>query len=627
MTINYDNLDYLSVSNNSASHNKDCNSHLSDPITSNLIATLLLRIFNNDSELSKFLPDHKANIDLICTDKVLTETFFNLYKVPTIIQTVVCNLSPYGSIRETKDFILEDKILEYEKMLSTKSRKQSGSFYTETDLVDLLIKEIPSTLLNNAKILDPACGTGIFTTRLIRGYLSKNDFINLESFIRQITLCDINPVALTISWLSVKILLHEYLNDQLNLIRTISPEICLDDFLLSNNTLITNQKFDLMIGNPPYGLSRDEQISSIDNLKYKENYKRYLTGKPNKYMLFIARSLELLNKDGICAFIVPNSWLGIKSGINLRKEVLKNFNLLKIITFNKTVFKDAAVEAQIIYIQNSKSKENAVITNYHDAFKPYDLKSNLTIDLNFSKNHLNFRVPIYWHKNATKILNTIYGNSTLISKLSHHFKPLIALQAYALGKGSPKQTKETVESHPFHFNTKKNKNCYPYLIGKDLKRYQISWSGEYLQYGEWLAEPQTIDRFNCPRIIIREILGSYSYLFIASYTEDIYFYNKSILHILGSNSTQLKCLLAVLNSKIASYILKHIGIKSQRKLFPKLVLDDIKNFPLANSLIESPESLSTLVSEMIYNPDDINLGNQIDQEVAKAYGISLLDLE
>src|SRR5690606_39122670 len=69
--------------------------------------------------------------------------------------------------------------------------------------------------------------------------------------------------------------------------------------------------FDCILANPPYGLSRDDQISPEELALLRSRYAPYISGKVNKYLLFMTRAYELLNDTGRMSFLVPNAWLGI----------------------------------------------------------------------------------------------------------------------------------------------------------------------------------------------------------------------------------------------------------------------------------------------------------------------------
>ena len=63
----------------------------------------------------------------------------------------------------------------------------------------------------------------------------------------------------------------------------------------------TIDKYDLIIGNPPYFVMKKQDVHS--------SYYPYFDGRPNIFVLFIIKSLSLLNEDGILSFILPKSFL------------------------------------------------------------------------------------------------------------------------------------------------------------------------------------------------------------------------------------------------------------------------------------------------------------------------------
>lgn len=90
------------------------------------------------------------------------------------------------------------------------------------------------------------------------------------------------------------------------------------DFLLWD----TSERFDLILGNPPYGIIGDASHYPIHALVgVKEQYKaRSQTwhGKYNIYGAFIEKSVHLLKDDGQLVFVVPASWLVLDDFAPLR---------------------------------------------------------------------------------------------------------------------------------------------------------------------------------------------------------------------------------------------------------------------------------------------------------------------
>ena len=103
-----------------------------------------------------------------------------------------------------------------------------------------------------------------------------------------------------------------------------------------------------------------------------------------------------------------------------------------------------------------------------------------------------------------------------------------------------------------------------------------------MRYGKHLAAPRTFNLFDGKKIIIREITGNYPRCLIATYNEDIYLFNMSNIAIVEKTNSDisLKYILAVLNSKLLSYYFVKNTAKSVRKLFPKIILNDLRKFPI-----------------------------------------------
>jgi hypothetical protein len=85
----------------------------------------------------------------------------------------------------------------------------------------------------------------------------------------------------------------------------------------------------------------------------------------------------------------------------------------------------------------------------------------------------------------------------LIEKMELYSIPLSSmadvkagLMAYEIGKGNPPQTKEMKGDRVYHTHTRMDDSYLKYLDGKDVCRYYLTWSGEFLKYDN-LAAPRT----------------------------------------------------------------------------------------------------------------------------------------
>jgi len=338
--------------------------------------------------------------------------------------------------------------------------------------------------------------------------------------------------------------------------------------------IFKNGGFDIVIGNPPYIFSR-EKINPNEKEYYISNYHSSLY-QINTYLLFMERAIQLLRPSGNYGLIVPNAWLMVSSAKNLRKFLLKTSKIEEIINLEGYSFEGVNVETIILLAKKEYSEENQ-IKIYLNNGKIFQY-SHSKEQNNFSKNE-DFRFNIFSEEKE----------GLLAAKLISSTKPLenfalikAGLQAYEVGKGNPKQTKEMVENRPYDYNYKYDETAFKYLDGKNVGRYVILWTGAWLRYGEHLAAPRTFDIFKGNKLIIREITGSLHRAIIATVSDETYLFNRSNIAVIekeGSNIS-LKYILVLLNSTLMSYYFLKNTPKAVRQMFPKLILEDLRKFPI-----------------------------------------------
>ncbi len=108
-------------------------------------------------------------------------------------------------------------------------------------------------------------------------------------------------------------------------------------------------KFDIVIGNPPYGIKVTEALRD-----------KYFLGSKDSYGLFMSLSTDqLLKNRGTLSFIVSDTWLTIKSHFELRQQILKK-QLIKVIRLNQDCF-NATVNPSIFLLKNKINSKNDVI--------------------------------------------------------------------------------------------------------------------------------------------------------------------------------------------------------------------------------------------------------------------------
>ncbi|MEZ4913526.1 MAG: Eco57I restriction-modification methylase domain-containing protein [Chitinophagales bacterium] len=115
------------------------------------------------------------------------------------------------------------------------------------------------------------------------------------------------------------------------------------------------EKFDIVIGNPPY-----VNVEKIDN-SIKSVIKEFKTAfqKYDLYVLFYEKGLDLLSNNGVLSYITSNKFLSQGYGFKLRQLFL-NFKINRIVNFNFDVFDAATVRTCIFEITKIPIKINDI---------------------------------------------------------------------------------------------------------------------------------------------------------------------------------------------------------------------------------------------------------------------------
>jgi adenine-specific DNA-methyltransferase len=214
------------------------------------------------------------------------------------------------------------KNLKLEEILELKEWKSYGAVSTPEEVVEFMIRILDIKKWENLNILEPGCGFYDFSRGIYKIY-PNNKFTGVEN----------NPKVYKITKL---------LFPQFNTI--------FQDFLLWE----TKERFDLVIGNPPYGIIGHKshypiQVKKETKKLYKEIFKTWF-GKYNVYGLFIEKSINLLKNNGKLAFIIPATFMILDEFKKLRKFLAES-GRIKIFYLGPKIFKGKTVSTCILIVQ------------------------------------------------------------------------------------------------------------------------------------------------------------------------------------------------------------------------------------------------------------------------------------
>lgn len=237
------------------------------------------------------------------------------------------------------------------------------------------LQQYSSVNLDDYKLIDPACGSGIFLViaykRLIQWWRLKRKIANkplqrptLADLKNLLSKCvygvDFEPQAVRLSAFSLCLALCDELSpkqiiEELKFEDLTKKNIIHSDFFQFRNE--TQFQFDLIIGNPPFkrgSLTKHDKYWEFKNEKIK-------IPQGQIALKFLADSLVCLKKHGLQCLIIKSSGLLYNSTSTEFKRILfSNLNVIQILDFtalarNKSLWdNEADVAAAAIFIKNEK---------------------------------------------------------------------------------------------------------------------------------------------------------------------------------------------------------------------------------------------------------------------------------
>lgn len=335
--------------------------------------------------------------------------------------------------------------------------------------------------------------------------------------------------------------------------------------------------FDVIIGNPPYG------VKALPNEKlfFKEKYNA-ITGKYDSYGFFIEKGINLLKQSGQFGYITPHTWLTVTEAQSLRVFLLNQSKIVEINQFPNNVFEDATVDTINIFLEKKiipESYQIRILTSnkISNILKIENLEKEIFVSIDSWRN--------------TKVFNLKYDEriNQILLKLRTKTIPLnqicdlsVGVQAYDSYAG---QSNDIIDNRIYHCETKKDNTFVKELNGKDINRYKINWSGHsWISYGSWLAHARQIYYFNRERILVREITSKGKYAIVASIEEEYMINYKSVLNIILrdyiQNEYNLRYILGIINSKLFTWYFNITSNKIVTNTFPRISIFDLKEFPI-----------------------------------------------
>ncbi|MAG44692.1 hypothetical protein CL633_02280 [bacterium] len=607
----------------------------------NLIRSLnkLFRQFDRDYNSKLFEPHFCEELNKHAEDSVYIKIITELYKNQRGIRYNFADIPAdvFGSIYEQYLGYIQQE--NQQKKDKTSKRKSQGIYYTPRYIVDYIVKNTLGQILEtksqneikNIKILDPACGSGSFLIKAFEELAEywrdkenkkikydKNTHLGkieqsfkarqgqkplpvsrkMELLRNNIHGVDLDKEAVEIAQLN---LLVRAL-DRRQRLPNLSGNIAHGNSLISGtekelkkyfgknwqdkkpfnwkqefSEVFDKGGFDVVIGNPPY-IDSEELVRKDRNFRIycSDNYKS-AKGNWDIFCIFIQRSIDLLKKGGYFGMIIPNKLLSADYAKSIR-EIIKKYSIISINDYSNIKVFGANVYPIVIIIKKVRPrlKHNIFINSYKKDKGKIRLENSKKVSQMLLEKHKNSWSPVFGKD----------SNMTLLGKITEKSMPLDNFCDIhgAATVGEAYEIKKIIRNYDGE------KDYFKFINTGTIDRYTSLWAHKKTQYIKASYNKPIATKKQLKNLLPKRCKDSKSCkVIVAGMTKKLecfldekgeYFAGKSTV-IIQSNTLDLKFVLAVLNSKLLSFIYRNIFKSlSLQGGYLRIGVPQIKKLPL-----------------------------------------------
>lgn len=482
----------------------------------------------------------------------------------------------------------------YEKMLTVREKNYLGQVYTPNYIIKLMLNKTftMKPINKRIKLLDPACGGGYFLIEAFKEIRDvfieqqpKKPIEEIDKYILENIIYGNDMDKFSVFLSKMGLLFNSNCNN-------VSLNIYNFDFLLEEFNSLEN-KFDIIIGNPPY----------IGHKKTDKNYKRKLLteysevyhDKSDISYCFLKKGRDILKHEGCLSYITSRYFLEAQYADRLREFIKNKFKIDSMIDFNGLrVFKNVNISPIIINLINKNSFNNKfnfkIYNDSFENFKDYEYKQSnlknkywkiLTSEEEKLFNKIDSKCN-YKLKDKCKIRQGIitgYDKAFIVSdkEIETFNLEIRLLRKWIKNSNISKEGIEYANKYVIYTNLINDVNNYPNTINylNNFKNRLSQRRECKLGIRKWyeLQWGRDIEKFEQAKIVFPyKAKNNIFYYDKEKYfcSADVYFITNLTLDI------SYEYLTAYLNSKIFEFYFKCIGKKVGEKLYeyyPNKILD------------------------------------------------------
>lgn len=271
-------------------------------------------------------------------------------------------------------------------------KNRYGQYFTIDLIAEFMVKLISKQKDKN--ILEPSCGKGVFLK-----YLIKYGFTNISAYEIDKELTTDYPFVRYKSFLSIS----------------------------------TDEKYDVVIGNPPYIRWKNIEPELKKELESNNLWNKYFNSLCDYLFIFILKSIEHLNENGELIFICTEYWLNTTHSNSLRNYMCRNGYFTEIYHFKEAPLFEGVTASFIIFKYIKKKKHEIASINLYTFNKERGLPSKKELDNRSCFDY--FRIP-HFRENSRWILATQEEQDRLNKfelACKKNYSQLFSTELYKLG--------------------------------------------------------------------------------------------------------------------------------------------------------------------------------------------------
>lgn len=199
-------------------------------------------------------------------------------------------------------------------------KNKYGQYFTISLIADFMVTLISHK--KDSRVLEPSCGKGVFLDQLVR-----HGFTNISAYEIDKSLGARYDFIQFVSFLSVSL----------------------------------KEKFDVIIGNPPYIRWKNIEPELKKELENNELWNKYFNSLCDYLFIFILKSIEHLKEGGELIFICTEYWMNTTHSASLRNYMCQNGYFTEIYHFKETPLFEKVTASFIIFkFVKAKDKKDEI---------------------------------------------------------------------------------------------------------------------------------------------------------------------------------------------------------------------------------------------------------------------------